>query len=244
VVVPFLVQATAFLEPAVSSVVVEAVMNSFIVFLGWDSSIVVDLNGVPPPPWYPPFECAAVPPLLVLAIFDPATTYVALILSGVSRDLMITVRRTRGGAPLSAWGPEFPDWDDAVKKVSVVNESKHFVIFKATNAAANAARTVASSPTDIAKAAAAISATLTRKNTSKAAVSSALHTASLGEQAASELRNGVVVVGVNYLVDVDYVMNKALDLANRRAAYFGEFSSKCLQAARLLYGSLKAAVSP
>ena len=91
-VVPFLVQATAFLEPAVSSVVVEAVIKSFIVFVGWDSSMVADLKGVPPPPRSPPFECAALPPLLVRAIFDRATTYVALLLSGSSRDLMITVR--------------------------------------------------------------------------------------------------------------------------------------------------------
>jgi len=71
-----------------------------------------------------------------------------------------------------------------------------------------------------------------------------LNTASLGEKAASELRSGMVVVGINYLIDVDYFMNEALDFENRRAAYFGEFSSKCLQAARLLDGSLTAAVSP
>ena len=244
VAVQVLVESTAFLEPAVGCVVVDAVIDAFIVSLGWDSAMVADLKGIPPPPWAPPFECAALPPRMVRGIFDCATTYVALLLAGASRDLMSTVRSTRCGAPLSAWRVDLPDLEDAVKKASVVDESTHDVIIKATNAAANAASTVASSPFDIAKAAAAISATLNGYNTATAAASSASYTVSLVEQAAAELRNGVVVVGVNYLVNVDDSMNEALDIATRRAAYFSDFATKCMQAARLLSRYLEAEVSP
>ena len=244
VVVAVLVQSTAFLEPAVRSVVIDSVIDAFVVFLGWDSAMVADLKGVSPPEWAVPFECAALPPRFVRAIFDRATTYVALLLAGASRDLMSTVKRTRGGAPLSAWRLDLPDLEDAVKRASVVDESTHDVIIKATNAAANAASTVASSPFDIAKAAAAISATLNGYNTATAAASSASYTVSLVEQAAAELRNGVVVVGVNYLVNVDDSMNEALDIATRRAAYFSDFATKCMQAARLLSRYLEAEVSP
>ena len=243
VVVPVLVQATAFLEPAVYGVVVDAVIDAFIVFLGWDSGMVADLRGVAPPPWAKPFECAALPPRLVRAIFDRATPFVALLLAGASRDLMSTVWRTRGGAPLSAWRFDSLELDDAIKKAAVVDESTHDVRIKATNAAANAARTVASSPLDVAKAAAAISATLNGYNTAKAAACSASNTADLVEQAAAELREGVVVVGVDYLVNVNHSMNEAVDIATRRTAYFGEFATKCMQAARLLARALEAEVS-
>jgi len=109
---------------------------------------------------------------------------------------------------------------------------------------ANAVSIVASSPIDIAKAAAAISVTLNGYSTATAAASSALYTASLVEQAAAELRDGVVVVGVNYLVNVDNSMNEALDIATRRAAYFSDFAAKCKQAARIFSRYLEAEVSP
>jgi len=108
---------------------------------------------------------------------------------------------------------------------------------------ANAASTVVSSPIDISKAAAAISATLNGYSTAEAAASSALYTASLVEQAAAELRDGVVVVGVNYLVNVDNSINEALDIATRCAAYFSDFAAKCKQAARILSRYLEAEVS-
>ena len=244
VVVAVLVQSTAFLEPAVRSVVIDSVIDAFIVFLGWDSAMVAHLKGVSPPGWAGPFECAALPPRIVRAISDRATTYVALLLTGASRDLMSTVNRTRGGAQLSAWRLDLPDLDDAVKRASVVDESTHDVISKATNAAANAASTDASSPVDIDKATAAISATLDGFNTATAAASSASYTASLVEQAAAELRNGLVLVGVNYLVNVDDSMNEALEIATRRAAYFSDFETKCMQADRLLSRYLEGEVSP
>jgi len=244
VVVAVLVQSTAFLEPAVRSVVIDSVIEAFIVFLGWDSAMLAHLKGVSPPGGAGPFECAALPPRIVRAISDRATTYVALLLTGASRDLMSTVNRTRGGAQLSAWRLDLPDLDDAVKRASVVDESTHDVISKATNAAANAASTDASSPVDIDKATAAISATLDGFNTATAAASSASYTASLVEQAAAELRNGVVLVGVNDLVNVDDSMNEALKIATRRAAYFSDFATTCMQADRLLSRYLEGEVSP
>jgi len=244
VVVAVLVQSTAFLEPAVRSVVIESVIDAFIVFLGWDSAMVADLKGVSPPGWAASYECAAVPPRLVRAIFDRATTYVTLPLAGASRDLMSTVKRTRGGAPLSAWRLDLPAVQDAVKRPSVVDKSTHDVIIKASIAAAHAVSTVASSPLDIAKAAAAILATLNGFNTATAAASCASYIATLFEQAAAELRNGVVVVEVDYLVNDDNSMNEALEIATRRAAYFSDFSTTRMQAARFLSRYLEAEISP
>jgi len=56
-------------------------------------------------------------------------------------------------------------------------------------------------------------------NTASAAASSASFVASLVEQAAAELRNGVVVVGINHLVKVDHSMNEAVEISKSCAAY-------------------------
>jgi len=244
VVVPVLVQATARLEPVVFLVVVDAVIDAFIMCLGMDARMVTDLKGVPPPTWSSPFECAALPPRLVRCICSRATTTVALLLAGASRDLMCTVGSTSGGAPLSSWRPSLPTLEAAVNDMPLVEESTHNIILKATCAAGNAAKTIATSPIDVSKAAAAISATLTGYNTAKAAAASAQHTASLVEQAAAELRSGVVVSGVGHLVNVDSSMNEALEIANNRAAHFIGFATKCMQAAELLARALEAGVSP
>lgn len=136
VVVPSLVQATAFIEPAVGWVVVDALVDAFASFLGSESGMVANLWGVAPPPWGPPFDFPALPPRMVRAIFNRATTSVALLLSGASRDLMSTVSCSRDGPPLSVWRVDFPDLEDAVDKLAMLDKTTYDVIVKATNAAA------------------------------------------------------------------------------------------------------------
>jgi len=213
VVVPVLVQATACLEPVVFLVVVDVVIDAFIMCLGMDARMVNDLKGVPSPTWSSPVECAALPPRFVRSICNRATTTVALLLAGASRDLMCTVGPTGGSAPLASGRPSLPTLDTAVIDMPLVEESTHNIIRKATCAAGNAAKTIATSPIDVSKAAVAISATLTGYNTAKAAAASAQHTVSLLEQAAAELRSGVVVSGVGHLISVDSSMNEALEIA-------------------------------
>jgi len=244
VVVPVLVQATACLEPVVFLVVVDVVIDAFIMCLGMDARMVNDLKGVPSPTWSSPVECAALPPRLVRSFCNRATTTVALLLAGASRDLMCTVGSTGGGAPLSSWRPSLPTLDTAVNDMPLLEDSAHNIVRKATCAAGNAAKTIATSPIDVSKAAAGISATLTGNNTAKAAAASAQHTVILVEQAAAELRSGVFVSGVGHLVNVDSSMNEALEIANNRAAHFLGFATKCMQAAGLLARALEADVSP
>jgi len=137
-----------------------------------------------------------------------------------------------------------PETEAEVDNAAIATELTQDVIMEATCAAANVVRTVASSPIDIARAAAAISETLTGYNTAKAAASSAMYTVDLAEQAAAELRPGVVVVVVNYLVNVDDCMQEAVEIATRRATYFNDFANKCMQAASLLARALEATAPP
>jgi len=127
---------------------------------------------------------------------------------------------------------------------AVVEESTHDVLIKATNAAADAARTVASSPLDDAKAAAAISVTLSGYNPAKAAACSSSISADLMETAAAELCERVVVVWVDYLVNIDHSMNEAVDIVTRHTFLFGAFATTCMKAARLFARSLEVEVSP
>jgi len=239
VVVPVIVQATACLEPEVFLVVVDAVIDAFIACIGWDAHMVADLKGVPPPFWAPPFECAALPPRSLLAIFNLATTAVALLVAGASRDLMCLAGASRCPFPSLV-----PETEAEVDNAAIATELTQDVIMEATCAAANVVQTVASSPIDIARAAAAISETLTGYNTAKAAASSAMYTVDLAEPAAAELRPGVVVVVVNYLVNVDECMQEAVEIATRRATYFNDFANKCMQAASLLARALEATAPP
>jgi len=123
VVVPVLVQAAACLEPEVFLVVVDAVIDAFIACIGWDAHMVADLKGVPPPFWAPPFECAAIPPRSLLAIFNRATTAVALLLAGASRDLMFLA-----GAPRCPLPSLVPETEAEVDIGTVATESTRDVI--------------------------------------------------------------------------------------------------------------------
>ena len=239
VVVPVLVQATACLEPVVFLVVVDAVIDAFIACIGWDAHMEADLKGVPPPFWAPPFEFAALPPRSLLAILNRATTAVALALAGASRDLMCLA-----GAPRCPLPSLVPESETKVDKAAIATESTQDVIMEATCAAANVVQTVASWPIDIARAAAAILATLTGYNTANEAACSTMYTVDLVAQAAAELRSGVVVVGVNYLINVDDCMQEAVEIAIRRATYFNDFANKCMQVASLLASALEATAPP
>eukprot|EP00168_Porphyra_purpurea_P018548 TRINITY_DN697_c0_g1_i3.p1 TRINITY_DN697_c0_g1~~TRINITY_DN697_c0_g1_i3.p1 ORF type:complete len:212 (+),score=40.33 TRINITY_DN697_c0_g1_i3:599-1234(+) len=209
-----------------------------------NARVVAELKGVPPLSWAPPFQCAALLPFLARSICSGAITIVALRLAGASRDLMSTVSATVGGAaPLSAWRPSLPTLDAAVKDVPLVEESARNIIIKAAWAASSVAKTMTWSLSDISKAAAAISATLTGYNAAKAAAASTMETASLVEEAAVELRSGTVIAGVDHLVNVDSSMGKALEIANNRAIHFTEVVTKCMQAAGLLARASEANMS-